>query len=120
MKPKHPHRAGTHEWIVFLVTGPEPKLENFCREALVEVFDRRGQTLRCRAFGPNRGIDCYTQAVDVARKTDVSLQDLVVTGRGGESHNVELGGGASVTVAACIEEYPVVVLGSDQMKWGKR
>jgi len=122
MKP-HPHRAGRWDWISFLVTGPEAKLEHFCSLAPVEVFDRRGQTLRCRAFGPNRGQDSYDQAVKAAKEADVTLQDLVTHETEGprEAHYRNLGGDvATVRVSDCSEEYPVVVLGGDGMQWGTK
>ncbi len=120
-KSPHPHRAGVYDWIVFLVTGPEDKLLAWQSAALfvVELFDRRQQTVRCRAHGDaeDRGQRAYEQAVELAKKHDVTLQDLVDTGRRENAETKSLPGGASVTVAACVEEYPVVHLGSDGLTW---
>lgn len=113
-----PHRARTHSWISFLVTGPEDKLAEF--DAPVEFFDRRGQTIRCRAhdFCGDNGDRNYKLAVEAAKKADVTLQDLVVSGKK-NSRTHMLGGGATCTVSDCVEEYPVVHMGSDKMKWGR-
>lgn len=122
---KHPHRAGRvnslGDWITFLVTGPEANLYKFAEEACVEVFDRRGQTIRCRAHsnGEDGGEASYARALEAAKTADATMQDLVDTGKrtGGQSHL--LGGGAACTVSMCVEEYPVVHLGTHGMKWGK-
>ena len=105
MKHNHPHRAGRYDWITFLVTGPEDKLMAWQTEAAycVDLFYRRGQTVRCRAHGRDRGQIAYGHALLLATHYDVTMQDL--------------GSGASVTVADCVEEYPVVHLGSHGMKW---
>jgi hypothetical protein len=118
--PPHPHRAGVYDWIVFLVTGPEDKLMAWQSAAMfvVELFDRRQQTVRCRAHGDatDRGQRAYERAVELAKQHDVTLQDLVDTGRR-ENKREHRAGAASVTVADCVEEYPVVHLGSDGIKW---
>jgi len=103
---KHPHRAGQFDWITFLATAPEPNLEAWHADNfIVDIFDRRGQTLRCRAIdGGDRGVKIYERAAATAKEHDVTIQDLV-------------GAGDS-------ETYPVVNLGSHEMKWppqkGKR
>lgn len=98
---KHPNRAGRWTMIVFLATGPERKLNAWQLEARwdVELFDRRKQTVRCRAHGDeiDRGQRAYDSAVELARKHDVTIQDLVSAGDD--------------------EEYPVVHLGSHGMTW---
>jgi len=121
MNRDHPHRAGSFSWISFLVTGPEPNLEAFFREAPVEFFDRRGQTVRCRAHESvegDRGQHNYELAVLSAQNSDVTLQDLVVIGKkNSQTYLSETG--ATVTISDCVENYPVVFCGSHGMKWGK-
>jgi hypothetical protein len=121
MSQDHPHRAGSYGWITFLVTGPEDKLMAWQDEALfvVELFDRRAQTVRCRAHGDedDRGQRAYERALILAIQFDVTLQDLVHTGGRENEETLALGGGASVAIADCVEEYPVVHLGTDGMKW---
>jgi hypothetical protein len=116
----HPHRAGRCNHIVFLVTGPEAKLMAWQREAatVVELFDRRAQTVRCRAHGdaPDRGQDAYCRAVQLAREHDVTLQDLVDTGRYENSRTHEVGI-ADMVISECVTEHPVAHLGSDEMLW---
>ncbi len=116
---EHPHRAGVFDWIVFLISGPETSLEKFGHYAGVEIFDRRGQTLRCRAHsnGTDRGQAAYGRALKAAKSRDVTMQDLCETGKteNGKSHLLR--NGATVTVSDCIEEYPIVNLGSHGMKW---
>jgi hypothetical protein len=85
MSQDHPHRAGSYDWITFLVTGPEDKLMAWQAEALfvVELFDRRAQTVRCRAHGDDedRGQRAYERALILANHHDVTLPDLVDTGK---------------------------------------
>lgn len=102
IKPRHPHRAGTWDWISFLVTGPIKNLESFLAAAPIELFDRRGNTLRCRAhdLDGDRGMKNYADAVQEAKNFDVTFQDLV-----------------STTTA---EDYPIVHSGSHGMKWGAK
>lgn len=121
----HPHRAGTWDWITFLVTGPEKNLQGFMAVTPVELFDRRGNTLRCRAFAcpkhpDDRGQHNYDEAVRQAKEYDVTLQDLVDTRRRKDARTHMLGKGATVTVADCVEEYPVVHLGTHGMKWERK
>lgn len=106
------------DWQFFLVTGPEPSLERFATQAMfvIEVFDRRDQTLRCRAFGEDGGAGAKARAVKIAMKHNCTVQDLVDTGRRENARTLALGA-AKVTVAKCVEEYPVVWLGSHGMKW---
>lgn len=115
----HPHRAGVCDWIVFLVTGPDDKLLAWQEDAMftVEFFDRRGQTVRCRAHGADRGLKAYEEACKLAKLNDVTVQDLVDTGKRVNLEKIDLGGGASVVASDCVEEYPVVHLGSHGMKW---
>ena len=117
----HPHRAGRFGWITFLVTGPEAKLMEWQWAAMgvVEFFDRRAQTCRCRAHGDeeDRGVAAYQRAVELAKQFDVTVQDLVDTGRRVKAGKIDLGGGAKVEVSDCVEEYPVVHLGTHGMKW---
>lgn len=103
-------------WISFLITGPEENLYNFI--APVEFFDRRGQTCRCRAhdFMGDGGKRNYDLALDAAKKSDVTMQDLIVKGTKNPRTHL-LGGGATVTVSDSIEEYPVRHLGTHGMKW---
>jgi hypothetical protein len=71
----HPHRAGHHDWITFLVTGPEANLAAFWGDARwhVELFDRRGQTVRCRAHGDDRGLANYARAAALAKREGLPL-----------------------------------------------
>jgi hypothetical protein len=78
---------------------------------------RRGRAVRCRAHGADRGLAVYARAVELAKAHDVTVQDLVDTGRRGNARRAELGGGASVSVSDCVEEYPVVYLGTHGMRW---
>ncbi len=79
------------DWISFLVTGPETNLMNFQHEAmfLVEFFDRRKQTVRCRAFGvPDLVLrmspeiedgdphDVLNRAIEIAKKHNVTVEEL--------------------------------------------
>lgn len=82
------------DWISFLVTGPENNLMAFQFEAmwLVEFFDRRKQTVRCRAFGVSDmtlrigaaiGADMkgdpqktLNEAIELAKKHDVTVEEL--------------------------------------------
>jgi hypothetical protein len=79
--PPHPHRAGCCDWITFLVTGPNAKLLawQFAAMSVVELFDLRGQTVRCRTRGEaaDRGQRAYERAVALAQRYDMTLQDLV-------------------------------------------
>ena len=103
------------------MTGPEDKLMAWQDEAMfvVELFDRRAQTVRCRAHGDDedRGQRAYERALILANHHDVTLQDLVHTAKRENEETLDLSGGASVAIADCVEEYPVVHLGTDGMKW---
>lgn len=124
---RHPHRAGRTMsdgwgWITFLVTGPEAQLMAWQYAAMfaVEFFDRRGQTVRCRAHGDGEspGLGAYRKAVELARQHDVTVQDLTDTGRRENARAVGgLPAGVTATVSDCVEEYPVVHLGSHGMTW---
>jgi hypothetical protein len=97
-------------------------LEAFVSKACVEVFDRRKQTLRCRAFGDaeDRGQKAYERAVQAAKDADVTLQDLCEGNPLPKTaRSYLLGGGAHVTVTDHSEEYPIVVTGSHGMMWVK-
>ncbi len=101
--------------ISFLVTGPEASLMAWQQDAMksIELFDRRGQTVRCRVHGvdfldldsPHWGQRREPEemqrqldfAVDLAKKHDVTVQRLD-------------GAGDS-------EMHPVLYLASHGMKW---
>lgn len=112
------------DWISFLATAPEPQLMAWQQDVMgfIELFDRHGQTVRCRAHaGPDfmdlgqwqkdldAGVACgietaekqLTRAVEVARQHDVTIQRLV-----NERDQPE--------------EYPVMFLASHGMKWERR
>lgn len=107
-----------HSWITFLVTGPEDKLMTFQWMAMsvVELFDRRKQTVRCRAHGEDGGRSAYDEALALAKKHDVTMQDLVDTGLRINHQAVAMGQSRAV-VSECVEEYPIVHLGTHGMKW---
>jgi len=109
------------KWISFLVTGPEKQLQAFQLDAMfhVELFDRRGQTVRCRAFGDDGGQSAFEEAVELAKKNDVTVQNLVTTNEVVSQKTKKLGRRASVTITENREEYPIVHLASHGMKWGK-
>lgn len=100
-RDNHPHRAGRYTYISFLATAPEEQLMKFQAEAMfvVELFDRRGQTVRCRAHGDDtdRGQRAYDAALEIAKRHDVTIQDLCEAG--GDEH------------------WPVVHLGTHGLKW---
>jgi len=106
------------DWISFLVTGPEANLYRFSDFACVEIFDRRGQTCRCRAhdLDGDGGKRAYDAALEAAKAADVTMQGLEIVGTENARTHM-LGGGATATMRDCREEYPVKHLASHGMKW---
>ena len=114
------------DWITFLITGPEENLERFCLDAGVEIFDRRKQTLRCRAhpgavivagdFVEATAAVAYGHALSTAIETDCTMQDLIVTKDVVSTQKLKIGD-ARATVTEHREEYPVKHLGSHGLKW---
>jgi hypothetical protein len=96
-----------------LVTGPEASLQEFhLRVAmLLNGIDRRGQTGRYACMAED-----LETALAAARNAGVTVQEIVVTGRG-RPRTHDLGGGASVTVTDNVETYPVLYLAPHGMKW---
>jgi hypothetical protein len=103
------------DWTTFLATGPEENLMAWQWRVMgwVELFDRRGQTVRCRVHGidfmdlanpdwgakpdPERVKKQLDDAVEYARTDDVTVQLL--------------------EEAADAAAYPVLHLGTHGMKW---
>lgn len=116
-----------HSWISFLVTGPEESLMAWQQDAmgLVELFDRRGQTVRCRAHAgpPFMDLQAWQKEIDAGKRvTDganaIERAEKLLT------ECVELAKEHDVTVQKLeykdgVESYPVLHLGTHKMKWGK-
>ncbi len=100
----------------FLVTGPDGELDAFHLRVFLTLnpIDRRGQTVRYSCMPEDA-----ERALQAAKDTDVTLQEIVVVGHK-NAQGLDLGGGATATVSDCIEEYPVLHLGAHGMKWEKQ
>lgn len=120
---RHKHAAlsewsgGKRNWNL-LLTGRDL---NACMFAgFGEFFDRRRHTGRFRLWIPP-GADAdaeLSECIEQAKLLDMTLQLLCVfepIDASAETHNI--GGGASVTVRECHEEYPVLNLGSHGWKY---
>lgn len=102
--------------ISFLVTGPEASLMAWQMDAMwsIELFDRRGQTVRCRAHGidftdldnPDWGKTPTAEALQRQMEFAVKLA---------KKHNVTI---QRIEGAGNSETYPVLHMGQHQMRWG--
>jgi len=112
----------SHPWITFLVTGPEEALMAWQLEAMasVELFDRRGQTVRCRAHAgpPFMDLEQWQREIDAGTKQTMDRAEKLL------AEAVELAKANDVTVqrldydaATRTETYPVLALASHGMKW---
>lgn len=103
-----------------LASAPDLELQMWAIRVFPDVIDRRGNTIRCRVFfGGSFGLeDALSDAVEAAREHDVTIQALCVFEPLEETKQTHsLPGGATCTVRECREEYPVLVLGSHEMRW---
>lgn len=103
-------------WISFLVTGPEASLMAWQMDAMqsIELFDRREQTVRCRAHGVD-----YTDIDNPAWGNVPTAEAL----QGQLDFAVQLAKKHHVTIqridgAGASETYPVLYMGPHQMRWG--
>lgn len=119
-----------HSWISFLVTGPEENLMAWQWDAmgLVELFDRRGQTVRCRAHAgpPFMDFQAWQKEIDEGKHKAMRIDDPHALERAEKllTECVELAKEHDVTVQKLeykdgVESYPVLHLGTHKMKWGK-
>lgn len=107
-------------WISFLVTGPEENLMAWQIDAMfsVELFDRRDQTVRCRAHAGPEFMDLEQWQRDIDAKKEQSMD----TAEALLKNAVELAQKHDVTVqrldyADGVESYPALHLGTHQMAW---
>lgn len=87
----------------------------------VDGIESRGNTLRCRLFcEKGEEATALSMLARRAEELDVTLQ-LLVAGPPIERtrKDIDLGGGASASVAHCEETYPVVWLNAQGEKWPK-
>ena len=109
-----------NSWISFLVTGHEDALMNWQLDArgLVELFDRRGQTVHCRAHAgpPFLNLEQWTKELAQGKEYGIETAEVLL------QQVVEMAKKHDVTVqrldyADGEESYPVIVRGSHGLKW---
>jgi len=96
-----------------LVSGPDDNLATFHLAVCMALLDheRRGQTISYTCMGGD-----LHGALAAAKRADVTVQQIVVTGHK-NPRTQNLGGGALVTVSDNVETYETLHLGTHKMGW---
>jgi len=111
--------------VSMLATGDDAGLMEWAMNLWPDTIDRRGQTVRWRAWiYPDNPLcsaePVFRRIVEMSHRHNVTIQ-LICAGdvKPETSRRVELGVGASVVVAEVEEHYPVIYQAIHGMKWGK-
>lgn len=109
-----------HQCWTILATGPDGNLKNWAMDCWPDFFDRRRQTARCRIWvRPDEPIENpLIRVIETAKFRDVTIQLLCCHGPDETTREFKKLGGAFAVVAQMKETYPILFLGSHQMKWG--